>query len=89
MLCQAADSACPHAADGCSYNRAVADIFAKNESTVSQARLALALRRIIVSGPSKETPVPFLVGPSNTGGATYVRAPHAYAAVSPTFHSHA
>lgn len=69
LLCEAADAACPHVADGCSYNRAVAEIFARNEATVSQAKLALALRAIIMSGPSKTTRVPFLVGPSNTGRA--------------------
>ena len=70
VLCEAADSPCKHAPGECGYALAVEEIFRRNAGTVSQHRLAAALRQVLVGGPSKTCRVPFLVGPSNTGKST-------------------
>ena len=72
LVCRAAASPCPHGEAGCGYRQAVEDIFQKNSACVCRNDLAVALRNIIVGGPSKTTRVPFLVGPSNSGKSTLV-----------------
>ena len=70
ILCQAADGPCRHASGECSYDLAVKEIFRRNAATLSPQKLARSLRRVLTGGPSKTCPVPFLVGPSNTGKST-------------------
>ena len=70
LLCKAADTPCKHAAGECGYDLAVQEIFRRNAGTLSPHKLAVALRRVLVGGPSKTCRVPFLTGPSNTGKST-------------------
>jgi len=57
----------------CSYSEAANRIFTANEiHGLSREKLAVALRDIIVHGPSKTTRVPLLVGPTNTGKTTLI-----------------
>eukprot|EP00973_Karenia_brevis_P015036 2052421-Karenia_brevis.AAC.1 len=50
----------------------MADIFEKNRSSVNPTELAVALRDVLVHGPTKTTRAPCLVGPSNSGKSTIV-----------------
>ena len=70
LLCAKAESPCQHGCAECSYRVAARDIFAKNADTLSQTALAAALRAVMITGPTKTTRVPFLVGPSNSGKST-------------------
>ena len=71
LLCQAADKECEHGSD-CTYKAAAERIFEANADCLSREALALALRAIILKGPSKTTRVPVVVGPTNTGKTTVV-----------------
>ena len=71
LLCQTASQACPHG-QSCNYAAAASLFFEANSATLSRADLAGALRSIIVSGPSKTTRTPMIVGPTNSGKTTLV-----------------
>ena len=58
--------------DTCDYAAAAEDLFAMNQTSFSRVSLAAALRAVLVTGPSKSTPVPFLVGGTNCGKSTLV-----------------
>ena len=73
VLCAAADTPCPDG-QGCSYATAAAHFFDANKTSFSAKRLAVALRAIIMGGPSKDNRVPFLVGATNTGKSTIVES---------------
>ena len=70
IVCAAAESTCKHMPGKCPYATAAAQIFEHNAAAMSPKRLAVALRLVLSSGPSKTSRVPFLVGPSNTGKST-------------------
>ena len=72
IVCQVAAAPCPHQQDGsvCPYWEAAQKIFVQNSDTVCPRKLARALRSVLISGPSKQNRVPFLVGPSNSGKST-------------------
>ena len=73
LLCRTADSQCPHNSKGCcAYGVAAARFFDANASSLSRVELAVALRAIIIGGPSKTTRTPLIVGPTNTGKSTLV-----------------
>ena len=72
LLTRCASNGCPHQPGSCTYRIATAGIFENNQQTINRAELAASLRDIVVSGPSKTTRVPFLVGPSNSGKSTIV-----------------
>ena len=71
LLCRAAAGVCPHG-NACGYAASVAQIFERNRAVLSAEELAVALREIIVKGPSKTTRVPMIVGPTNSGKTTLV-----------------
>ncbi|CAE8679700.1 unnamed protein product [Polarella glacialis] len=73
LLCQAADQPCPHG-DQCVYKTACDQIFELNAASFSWVSLAVALRSVIVSGPSKTRRVPFLVGSTNSGKSTLLES---------------
>ena len=70
-LCAAADKSCPHGA-ACSYAEAAEAFFAANAASLSRVELAVALRNILLSGPSKTTRAPMIIGPTNSGKSTLV-----------------
>lgn len=70
-LCKAADCECAHGLD-CGYARASAAFFEANASSLSKVELAVALRNVLVAGPSKTTRTPMIVGPTNSGKSTLV-----------------
>ena len=72
LLHRAASRVCPHYPQECPYGYAASMIFQQNATSFSPHRLAVALRTIIHTGPSKTCRVPMLVGPSNTGKSTLV-----------------
>ena len=69
-VCQCADEACPHGDQECSYRAAAQQVFTRNAATLCPWQLAKAIRDVLVTGPTKTTPVPFLVGPSNSCKST-------------------
>ena len=69
LVVEASEQACPHGGS-CSYCKATTAIFDANSRSVSQPKLAAALRDIIKFGPKKTCRVPFLIGPSNCGKKT-------------------
>ena len=71
LLCRHADMQCPCGRD-CTYARAVQTIFDANSQSLSPTKLAADIRAIMLAGPSKTTPVPFIVGPTNSGKTTLV-----------------
>ena len=73
IFCAAADAQCP-SSPTCAYGEAARKFFQANESSFSQTRLAVAIRGIIINGPSKDWRVPFLAGSSNTGKSTIVES---------------
>lgn len=70
LVCNSAKETCPHGDGNCSYSQAVDKIFQENAATLCQKQLAVAIRDTLVNGPRKTFPVPFLVGPSNSGKST-------------------
>jgi hypothetical protein len=70
LVYDSARQACPHGVGPCTYREAAKKIFQANASTLCQKQLAAAIRDILVNGPKKTFPVPFLVGPSNSGKST-------------------
>lgn len=72
LLLRVADRVCEHGV-ACTYALAVADFFQQNAGSFTQRQLAKALRDVILTGPSKTTRVPMLVGPTNTGKSTVVK----------------
>ena len=70
LVCDSAKKACPHGVGLCTYSEAAKKIFKENAGTLCQKQLAAAIRDILVNGPKKTFPVPFLVGPSNSGKST-------------------
>ena len=71
LLCQTADRDCPHGS-ACNYHRCSEEVLNNNASNWDRKRLAASLRNIIITGPTKDTRVPFLVGKTNTGKSTLV-----------------
>ena len=71
LLCRAAEGECSHG-DTCRYCKVSEEILDKNDCNFRREHLAVAIRKIIVCGPCKEAPVPFLVGTTNTGKSTLV-----------------
>ena len=71
LLCQTADRDCPHGPN-CKYHCCSEEVLNNNSSNWDRRRLAASLRNIIVTGPTKDTRVPFLVGKTNTGKSTLV-----------------
>ena len=64
FVCATAAGACPQGTT-CTYARAAHGFFAANAETLSRTGLAAALRNILISGPSKTTRAPMIVGPTN------------------------
>ena len=54
----------------CAWSQALMDFFHRNKSTIDGELLAASLAQIIVSGPSKTTRVPLIVGVTNAGKST-------------------
>ena len=73
LLCRTAECTCPKG-DACPYHRFALDMMEGNKGNWDWRRLAAALRNVVVTGPTKETRVPFLVGPTNTGKSTLVES---------------
>jgi hypothetical protein len=73
VLLEAADASCPQGVD-CKYAEAARTFFVAHQASFSGTRLAVALRDIIMRGPSKDTRVPFLIGATNTGKSTVVES---------------
>ena len=71
LVCATAAGACPQGTT-CTYARAAHGFFAANAETLSRTGLAAALRNILISGPSKTTRAPMIVGPTNSGKSTLV-----------------
>ena len=71
LVCRTAASECP-AGDACEHRQVAAEFFQQNSASFGRKDLALALRAILVGGPSKQTRVPLLVGTTNTGKSTVV-----------------
>ena len=71
-MCRTAAQECP-CGEACTYAVASATVFAQNAGVLCQNRLAGALRAVILSGPSKTTRIPMLVGPTNSGKTTLVK----------------
>ena len=69
LIQQHAAKPCPHGPD-CTYRKAVEEIFRLNGDCMDWQELAVALRDVITTGPTKTRRVPFLVGPSNSGKST-------------------
>jgi len=70
LLCRVSDGQCQFGGEACGYRKAVSQIFEHNSATFDWRALASALRAIIVGGPAKETPVPMLIGSTNSGKST-------------------
>ena len=73
MFLEAANTECPSGAS-CIYAEAATTFFQAHAASFSQTRLAVALRGIIIFGPSKDWRVPFLIGSTNTGKSTIVES---------------
>ena len=73
VLCGAADTCCPQGAS-CQHAAAARSFFIAHRASFTARRLAVSLRAIIVSGPSKDNKVPFLIGSTNTGKSTLVES---------------
>ena len=71
LLCLASESSCCHG-DDCPYRIAIEEILDKNAESFDRRHLAASLRKIILSGPGKDSRVPFLVGCTNSGKSTVV-----------------
>jgi hypothetical protein len=69
LVCSAAESQCEHGSE-CAYAKSAAGLFERNAGVLSKEALAVAVRNVIINGPSKTTRVPLLVGPTNTGKST-------------------
>ena len=71
ILCRHADMQCPHGTQ-CPYAKAVAALFDRNKHCLNPDALAVSIRAVINTGPSKTTRIPTLVGPTNSGKTTLV-----------------
>eukprot|EP00435_Cladocopium_sp_Y103_P070863 s313_g36.t1 len=71
LLCRMAETTCGQAG-ACGYAQAAQQFFAANAASLNSVELAFALRAVILSGPSKTTRAPIIVGPSNSGKTTVV-----------------
>jgi len=69
LKCRLAQGQCSHG-DQCTYDKAARALLEGNAATINQVELAAALRAILVSGPSKTTRTPLIIGPSNSGKTT-------------------
>ena len=69
LVCRTAAGSCQHGEE-CSYRKAAAEIFEGNSASFDWRRLAVCLRNVMVTGPSKDTRIPFLTGTTNTGKST-------------------
>ena len=85
ILCAAADAGCPQGI-ACVYAEAARSFFRAHAASFSDTRVAASLRAIIVSGPSKERRVPFLVGTTNTGKSTLLESFTAIYGEAAVFH---
>ena len=85
ILCRAAEEACPHG-DQCIYAQAAKEFFRAHAASLSQNALAANLRGVIMSGPSKDVRVPFLIGTTNTGKSTLVESFDALFGEAAVFH---
>ena len=72
LMCNAADTPCEHG-ENCPYNIAAGEFFDAQAGSFTWTALARAIRQVTLYGPTKTTPVPFLVGPSNSGKTTVVQ----------------
>lgn len=63
--------------------------FEANLSTLSRSELAVALRNILLAGPSKTTRTPMIVGPTNSGKSTFVLPFDSLFGFGQVFHKHA
>ena len=79
------EETCPHG-DQCIYHQAATEFFRAHAASLSQTSLAASLRAILISGPSKDVRVPFLVGTTNTGKSTLVESFDALFGESAVFH---
>jgi hypothetical protein len=71
ILCRHADMQCPHGEE-CPYAKAVATLFDRNKHCLNPDALAVSIRAVINTGPSKTTRIPTIVGPTNSGKTTLV-----------------
>ena len=73
LLCSVAGTKCTHGGGGrCSWAQAAGAFFEGNKHVLDKEALAAALRSVIMSGPTKVTRVPLIVGPTNTAKSTIV-----------------
>jgi hypothetical protein len=73
LVCRTSEQECPHG-QSCQYAAMAKQFFEANANSLSRVELAAALRAIIVGGPSKTTRVPMIVGPTNCGKSTLLKA---------------
>ena len=66
---RAKDGTCECGAAGCVWWAMAAEFFKKNKR-IDKERLAAAIRKIVVFGPSKDVPVPFITGDKNCAKST-------------------
>ena len=71
LVCRTAGKECPHG-DGCTYNAAALSFFQANGDSISREELGVALRNILLTGPSKTTRAPMIIGPTNSGKSTLI-----------------
>ena len=71
LVCEAAARTCPFG-EQCGYAVAARRIFEANSHTLDETSLALNLRNILLTGPSKTTRTPLIVGATNTGKTTLI-----------------
>ena len=71
LVCRHASQDCPCGVS-CTYAAAAQAFFEANATTLSQMDLAVALRKVLLGGPSKTARAPMLVGPTNSGKSTIV-----------------
>lgn len=72
-VCCAAEETCAQH-DTCPYARLTDAFFRANAANFARGELAAALRAVLVCGCSKTSPVPFLVGPTNSGKSTLLES---------------
>lgn len=73
VLCRAAEGNCEFGGEACSYRRCAAEVFNAQAGYFAKRELAVALRAILLTGPSKTVRAPMLVGPTNSGKTTLVK----------------
>jgi hypothetical protein len=61
---------CECGGSGCLWWALAAKFFENNEGTIDKERLAAAIRKVIMFGPSKDAPVPLITGAKNCAKST-------------------